>query len=419
MRRALSHRDFRLLLAGTGIVAFIMPVQFITQIFWVQAYYHDRQVLYIGLIAACRGSSMLLFSLIGGAIADRFERRRVLLACETLAVTLSALVALTMLTRPFGDATILALLALTFAASGNMAFDIPARTASIPAIVGMKDLGRAISLQQVAQQVTFPLALPLVGFLNTQMEAGKVYALTLTAWLFILPLIAALRFRSRGEANRSVGVLKNIGEGMRYAWRHSTILAVISIIVVLQAVGMPGPATLGPVWMTNVLVLSKAQFGVMAMTWGLGTLAASFFFAWMSRLMRRGTTLLATTVGFAVCALVFAYSRNVPLTAAANFGLGFALIGTMVSATTIVQHTVSDEMRGRVLGLFPLAMSLSMLGGFPVSAVAQAYGMPIVYAVLAWAMLGLIAVVVVVQPALRRVGRGEAGAAPKVALALE
>src|SRR6185295_1135295 len=103
MRGALSHRDFRLLLAGTGIVAFIGPLQFITQIFWVQDHYHERQVLYIGLIAACRGSSMLLFSLIGGAIADRFERRRVLLACETSALTLSALVTLTMLTRPFGD----------------------------------------------------------------------------------------------------------------------------------------------------------------------------------------------------------------------------------------------------------------------------------------------------------------------------
>jgi predicted MFS family arabinose efflux permease len=246
-----------------------------------------------------------------------------------------------------------------------------------------------------------------------------VYALTLTAWILILPLIAALRFRSRGEANRSVGVLRNIGEGMRYTARHSTIFAVISIVVVLQAVGMPGPATLGPVWMTNVLGLSKAQFGVMAMTWGLGTLAASFFFAWMAGLMRRGTTLCATTLLFAVCALVFAYSRNVPLTALANFGLGFALIGTMVSASTIVQHTVSEEMRGRVLGLFPLAMSLSMLGGFPVSGAAQAFGMPVVYAVLAWAMLGLIATIVVVRPALRRVGRGEGVHGAQVALALE
>src|SRR5205814_6612348 len=126
------------------------------------------------------------------------------------------------------------------------------------------------------------------------------YALTLMAWLFILPLIATLRFRSRGEGNRSVGVLHNIGEGMQYSWRHPTILAVISIIVVLQAIGMPGPATLGPVWMTTVPVLSKAQFGMMAMTWGLGTLAASFFFAWMSGLMRRGATLMATTLLFAV-----------------------------------------------------------------------------------------------------------------------
>ena len=141
----------------------------------------------------------------------------------------------------------------------------------------------------------------------------------------------------------------------------------------------------------------------MGVTWGLGTFVASFFFAYRHDLIRRGTTLCFTTLLFAVCAIVFAHSRIIPLTAVANFGLGFALIGTMVSATTIVQHTVSDEMRGRVMGLFPLAMGLSMLNGAPVSAAGQIFGLEAVLPVLAWATLLISGAIILWRPVLRRV----------------
>jgi MFS family permease len=80
--KALRHRDFAVLLGGTTLVGFVMPMQFLTQIFWIQDEYPGRDVLYVALLAGVRGSAMLTFSLLGGAIADRFERRRVLLACE-------------------------------------------------------------------------------------------------------------------------------------------------------------------------------------------------------------------------------------------------------------------------------------------------------------------------------------------------
>ena len=401
--RALQHRDFRLLFGGSIVVGFLMPMQFLTQIFWVQDHYPDRQVLYVGLIAASRGSAMLFFSLVGGAFADRFERRRVLLVCESTALAFSAVTALLMLTSPFGEWTIVALLLLTFAASGNMAVDMPARTASIPAIVGMKDLSNAISLATIGQQLAFPIAILVTGALNEQFGSGQVYAGSLLAWALILPMIAALKFRSSGEANRKRGMLGNIAEGLSYTRRDATIFAVISIVVVTQFIGMPGPATLGPLWMTTVLGLSKAQFGLMGMTWGLGTFAASFFFAYRHDLIRRGSTLCVTTLLFAVCAIIFAHSRMIPLTVVANFGLGFALIGTMVSATTIVQHTVSDEMRGRVMALFPLAMGLSMLNGAPVSAAGQIFGLEAVLPVLAWSTLLISGAIILWRPVLRRV----------------
>jgi predicted MFS family arabinose efflux permease len=155
--------------------------------------------------------------------------------------------------------------------------------------------------------------------------------------------------------------------------------------------------------MTKVMGLTKAEFGLMAMTWGMGAMVASFFFAHQHALTRRGSTLCATTLLFACSAIVFGHSRIVPLTAVANFALGFALVGTMLSASTIVQHVVSDEMRGRVMGLFPLAMGLAMLNGAPVSALGQWLGLEVVVPSLGWATLALALVVILARPALRAV----------------
>jgi MFS family permease len=335
--RALRHRDFQLLLAGSTIVGFTMPVQFLTQIFWIEDTYTSREVLYVGLLAASRGLALLAFSLLGGAIADRFERRRVLLGCESTALTLNALIAILMIANPFGEATMAALLALTFLAAGNMAIDMPTRTASIPAIVGMGDLSNGISLQMIGQQLAAPLALPLAGVLNGMFDAGYVYAGSLGAWLLILPLISSLRYHSVGEADRAESVLGNVRAGLAYSWREPTIFGVVLMVLILYVVGMPGPSTRGPVWMTSVLGLSKAQFGAIAMTWGLGAMVGSFVFAHQHALARRGATLCAMTLTFAVSAIIFGHSRLIPLTAVVNFTLGFSLVGTMVSASTVVQ----------------------------------------------------------------------------------
>jgi MFS family permease len=130
--RALRHRDFALLLGGMGIVGFVMPMQFLTQIFWIQDEYPGKSVLYVALLSGVRGSAMLLFSLLGGAIADRFERRRVLLGCETMALSLNALVALLMLANPFGGAGVVALFVITFFAAGNQAIDMPTAPPASP-----------------------------------------------------------------------------------------------------------------------------------------------------------------------------------------------------------------------------------------------------------------------------------------------
>ncbi|MGI8925805.1 MAG: MFS transporter [Tepidiformaceae bacterium] len=401
---ALAYRDFRVLVAGTTLVGMAMPLQFLTQVFWVQDNYAARSVLYVSLIAASRGLAMLLFSLIGGAIADRFERRRVLLACESASLAVNAVVAALMLTNPFGEATIVAVVVCTFAAAGVMSIDAPARSASIPAIVGREHLANAISLNTLAMQMTLPLTLPLVGILNGLFEPGQVYAGSLLMWGAILPLIATLRYRSIGSADKRQGMLGNIRAGLGYSWRHGTILAVIAIVVVVQVIGMPGVANpLGPVWMTEVLGLSETQFGFMAMTWGIGAMLASVAMARFRSIPQRGATLWVAALIFGASVLVFGYSRNIPLTAAANFALGAAFSLMLVASATIIQEIVSDEMRGRVMALFPLTLGVAQLNTAPVGAIGQGIGLPTLVPLLGWLTIAACLAVMLARPQLRMV----------------
>lgn len=387
---ALRYRDFRLLLAGTAFVGLSMPLQFITQIFWVQTYYPEREVFYVGLIALSRGLAMLLFGLVGGAIADRYERRRVLLVAEIMALVLNAAIALLMVTRPLGDSTIAVLLIFTFAASANHAIDAPARTASIPSIVGRKAMGNAISLNMMARQLANPIMLPLAGLLNGLFDPSRVYVGSLLTWTFIIPLIAALRYRSRGGADAARGVLGNIVDGLVYVGRDRRIFAIVALIVAMQVLGMPGVAMLGPIWMTTVLGLTPAQFGLIASTWGIGAAGASIFYARRHGLTRRGSVLCFHATLFAVSVIVFGLSRSIPLTALMNLTLGASMVGVMVAGATITQYLVSDDVRGRVMGLFPLTMGLGMLSAGPVSAIGQAVSLERVVPILGWAMLAIV-----------------------------
>lgn len=414
--RPLAFRDYRLLLGGLALVQLAAPFQFLTQVFWTQAEYPARAVLYTSLIAASRGLGMVLFSLIGGAVADRFERRRILLATESASLAVNAGIAVLMLTSPFAEATVAAVIVCTFASAGVMSIDGPARSASMPSIVGMENLGSAIALSTIVSQVTLPLSLSLVGVLNSVFEPGQVYAGSLLAWAGILPLIAALRYRSVGGANPGQGMVANIREGVRYARASATISGVLAVVVVVQLVGMPVATPLGPVFMIEVLDFSSAEVGFMGMTWGLGALVASFFFARFRWLALRGDTLGVATMVFGCGVVGFGLSRLIPVTAFFDFWFGFGFTATSLVSATIVQHTVEDRVRGRVMGLFPFTLGVANLCTAPLGLAGQQFGLAFMVPALGFATLALCLGVFASRPRLLAVRPNEpspvAGVAP-------
>ena len=398
--------EFRKLLVATTLQFLSMPLQFLTLTFFIQDRFPDSSVLFVSIVFGTRGAALLSMSFVGGAIADRFQRRKVLLGAESLNMATTVYLGLMMIFMPFGDATIVLILLGVFVASTCMAIDQPARSASIPSVVGMHEMPAAIGLNMLVSWIAFPAILPFAGWVNGTFDPAHVYLGSALVWVASIPIVASLKYESRGDPNAKAGMLKEIRAGISYSMRNSAIFAVMSMVVVLHVVGMPGPGQLGPLWMTEVLELSRAQFGLIGMTWGLGAVCGSIVMTLNPGLARKGATLCFTVTMFAVCAIVFAHSRFIPATAIANFGLGSAMAMSMVTAQTLLQYFASEEMRGRVMGLLPLVMGMSMLSALPVGITAQRTSLEFVLPTLAWTMLVIAATVVITRPELRRSSGG-------------
>lgn len=404
--RSFRHRDYTLLWLGMFMGSALMPMQFVTQVlFLADRTGEGSRLVLAGLLGATRGGAMLAFSLFGGALADRLDRRRLLMATQTLGMTTSAAVAVVMLTSPGGDGLTVGLfLALIFVASGLAAVDAPTRIAMVPELVGRDDLPNAIALDAVAMQIAFPIGLPLTGVLIDSIGYGWTYVVTLWAYVSIVGALALMRYR-RTLPPRGRSVVRDVRLGVQYARRHTAVLWIILLTFSVNGLGFPVVANLGPVWTSRVLGLSATGVGLLAMTWGVGSMAASLAMTNVGHFPRKGWLLIAASAGFSACVVGFGYSRLIPLSAMLNLGLGGLLTVQSVSATSLVQRTIPNEVQGRVMSLFMMSQGISQLLTLPIGGLAQWATFELTLPLLGWTSLALVLLIAATRREVRDAGR--------------
>jgi predicted MFS family arabinose efflux permease len=404
--RSFRHRDFRLLWLGMLVVNALLPLQFVTaSLYLLHRGGAATGVALAGGLAASRGAGMLCCALVGGVYADRMDRRRLLLAVQTVALCANGLIALLMLYSPLSTPlTISALFACAFVAAGALAVDSPTRQAMIPQLVGEADMANAIALDVTAIQLAFPLSLPLAGVLIDTIGFGWTYAVSLVGHVAVLAALRALRYRGHA-VRRSQSIVGDLRAGFGYAWRHRTVWWMITLVFAITTLAQPGVGQLGPIWMRTVLGLTPTQFGFMAATWGIGTVVGSVTLAQLGHVPYKGTMLTLAAAAFCGLVLVFGYSRSIPLTAAANFGLGLTLALTTVSAVALTQRLVPNTMQGRVMSLFMLNQGLSQFAAGPIGLLGQVASLPLVVPLMGWLSLVVVVPITLTQAHVRAAGR--------------
>lgn len=404
----LRVRDFRLLFTGLVIGQSLMPMQFVTQIFWVQTFVDDGyRVLLIGLLGTIRGAGALSFGLYGGALADRFDRRKLLMTTQGSAFGLNLVIAGLMATGNTGPVTFVAFFLLTFVAAGFMAIDAPTRNAMVPDLLGPRMAPAGISMNSAGMQVALPMSMFASGFLIDAIGFAETYALSTIGHLVQVVALAMMTYKTVHAgiaAGRGYGLRRtfsDVREGIAYTRGHPTVLWIILLMVATVGLGFPATANLGPTWVTTVVGVSIRNFGFISITWGLGAFIASVLLTRYALYERKGAMLSFGSLGFALSFLIFA----VPQPAFAilgNLGLGASLAICQVCSMSLVQHLVANEMRGRVMSLLQMNMGFAQLMTLPLAAIAATVSLEVVFPALA---LAVVALVIVINASHRQIWR--------------
>jgi MFS family permease len=339
------HRSFRLLWfgqlvsqAGTQVRLVALPYQ----IFLLTG-----SSLHVGLIGLFQAIPLLALTLFGGVIADRVDRRRLLVITQSgLMVTSLALALVTQ----FGFTELWVLYALTALAAGFSAIDQPTRGALVPTLVERSELPAAIALNQMLYQSAAVIGPALGGVVIASYGVGAAYWLDAATFAASIAAAVAIRTPVR-EAVVHLPILQSLAEGVRYVAGHRLLLSSMSMD--LAAMLLASPRALFPFYAEQVFKVGAQGLGFLYAAPGVGALIAVFTSGWIGRVRRPGAAVLMGVCAWGIAIAAFGLMTE------GLFVLGLVLVALAEAADlvatifrhTILQGVVREELRGRLTAI--------------------------------------------------------------------
>lgn len=397
MLRALQHRNYRLFFIGQLISLTGTWMQSVA-LGWLVLRLTGSPLL-LGLVAAASSLPVLLFSLFAGTLVDRVSKRRLLIVTQLVALTLAAL--LTVLTLS-GLVQVWHVLLLAALLGLVNAFDAPARQAFTVEMVGREDLLNAIALNSSIFNGARTVGPAVAGVVVALIGEGPAFLLNTFSFVPAIGALLLMRlppFTPPPDAARS-GQLR---EGLAYITGERRVRALLlqaGAIGLFCFVHIP----LLPIFARDVLGTGAGGLGLLSASSGLGALAAALLLAQFGGRIARGRLLMASALIYPALMIGFTLARSVPLAALLLAMAGWAGVTTMALTNTLIQATVPDALRGRVMSVFSLLlMGLSPMGGMAAGALAELVGsVPLVVATSAAIGWIVVAVVAARAPFLRK-----------------
>jgi MFS family permease len=367
-----------------------------------QLYDLTGRALDLGLVGLAQFVPMILLTLVVGQVADRLDRRLIVVVCEVVKAAAAGTLALATLGGRQSRTSILALLALLGAAQ---TFENPAMTALVPEVVPRSRIAPAmawvISAGQTAQIVG-----PALGGALYAAGPATVYATAGVLALLAGVLVAAVRVERAAPRMREPITLESVFSGAEFIRSRRVLLGAISLD--LFAVLLGGATALLPVFAKDVLRVGPVGLGLLRSAPAVGALATSVFLARYPLERRIGPRLFASVLVFGAATVVFGLSSHFALSLAALTVLGAADVVSMVIRVSLAQIRTPSAMRGRVSAVHSLFTGTSnQLGAFESGVVAALVG-AVPSVVIGGAGTVLVAALwMVLFPELRRLGRFE------------
>ena len=302
-------------------------------------YDRTHRALDLGYVGLAQFVPAALLSLVGGAVADRLDRRRILIVVHLALASLTA--ALFLLPRAWGVAPVYGVLVLLGAAR---AFSAPASQALLPDLVPKEKFARAVAQSSTVWQIGVVVGPALGGVLYGAI-GERVYAASGALLLIAALLIASMPVRSVAR-ERKAASWEQVTGGIRYVWARKLILGSISLD--LFAVLLGGAVALLPIFARDVLLVGPSGMGLLRSAPALGAAITGLTLARWPLTRRTGPIMLACVALFGAATIVFGFSTNLALSLAALFVTGAADMVSVVVRLTLVQLETPEDMRGRV-----------------------------------------------------------------------
>ncbi len=335
----------------------------------------------LGLDAFLGQIPIFMFSLVGGVIADRYDRR-ILLIGSQIAQMLCAFVLAALFVAQ--QVEIWHILTLSFLVGMAQAFGGPAYQALVPSLVDRKDLPNAIALNSIQFNIARVIGPVLAGF--ALQKLGASWCFTLNGISYVAVIITLVLVRPRFTPSNTGGtIVEGIKQGFRFIHQQGAMSSLITLAFAMTALSIPLVVFL-PVVAKEVLHGDAATFSTLLALSGAGSVVGALVFAATSQRPNKGRAALVTLIAFGAIITCFSFSTVFWLTAVCVFLAGGALMMVFALINSLVQLITPDEMRGRVMSVYNVAFR----GGMPMGSLATGQLIPIFSAPLVLGMNGLL-----------------------------
>ena len=389
-----NNANFRLYWTGSFVSNFGTWMQSVAQGYLV--YQLTGSTFMLGMVGFAQSIPFLFFALFGGVLADRFERRRLMVVTQTGLMLLAFLLAYLTLS---GQITVWMVLSIALANGIVNAFNVPVRQSIISDLVDRKDLSNAIAMNSTQVQLSRVLGPALAGIMLAATGAGWCFLLNAISFLAVIWTLMVMDVPPQvATARRSA--LNSIGEALRYVRREPTIYALLLMAAVPSLFALPYQQML-PAFSESVLRVGPGGLGLMQSAAGLGALAGALTVATFSS-RRSGGLMLGAVVLLGAALAAFAFSPWIWLSLPLLFVMGFASMSYTTLNQGFLQRRVDDQMRGRVLSLLSMAwFGLQPFGSMETGTLASVSSPQLALGLGGLVCIGVAIVVMVRWPMLR------------------
>lgn len=393
---ALRHRNYRLYWFGQLSSVLAQNMEGVAQ-GWLVLELTDSPLL-LGLTGLTFATPTIALTLLGGVIADRADRRRIMILSQSASALNFFLLATLIL---FGWIALWQVMALAFVSGCVRAFDRPSRMALLPQMVPKEDIANAVAVGGTIWQLNRLVGPALAGILIYLIGIGPTYYFCFGASLIAVGLWLGIRLSQQSAARSSGGVLQHMAEGLNFIRKSEVYFMFISMIFFNSAFGM-SYLILMPVFARNVLDVGSQGFGFLQSFGGAGALVGVLAVAWFSHSRRKGLQALTGAMAFGVLLISFALSKSYALSLGLALALGIVSQFYMTTISTVLQVNLPNELRGRVMGIYGLAWELMPVGGMIAGAIAEVAGAPIAVGFGGFMVAAMALLVMIFYPSIRR-----------------